>query len=263
MKIEIRKTKEEGIIQITTLDERWYQDGDVFRPSSSWIASYYPKGIQFYKWLAEKGWDEAEAIKNAAGNKGSRVHQGAEKLLLGETLKMDDKVKDENGEAEYSVVEWEALMSFSDWYKEENPKRIIAIEQVAVSRKYNYAGTLDLYYEKQDGRIGILDIKTSPNIWPEMELQLSSYKQAVEEVGDKVDFVEILQVGYRLNKRKWKITEVEDKFNLFLAARQIWESENKDVQPKQRDYPVKIVLEASKLPPVAPKTQKVAKDTSN
>ena len=33
------------------------------------IAGHYPKGIAFYKWLAEKGWDESQALKSAAGDK--------------------------------------------------------------------------------------------------------------------------------------------------------------------------------------------------
>jgi hypothetical protein len=74
MKKEIREVKD-GIVQITTVDERWYvkalkdEEGIlkvVFVPSITWIAGHYPKGIAFYKWLAGKGWDEAEALKQSA-----------------------------------------------------------------------------------------------------------------------------------------------------------------------------------------------------
>jgi hypothetical protein len=71
-----------GIVQITTYDERWYahevKDPITgipfikFVPSVTWIAESYPKGIGFYRWLADKGWDEAEAIKEAAGDKAQR-----------------------------------------------------------------------------------------------------------------------------------------------------------------------------------------------
>lgn len=242
MKIEIRQTKSEGIIQITSLDERWYQVGDEFYPSSTWIAGYYPKGIAFMKWLASKGWDEAEALKNAGGNRGSKVHQAVDKLLRGEEVKMDSHFIVDGKDEELTVEDWECVMSFADWHRLENPKQIILNESVVVSKKFKYAGTLDLFYEKRDGRKSILDIKTSSSIWPEMELQLSSYKNAVEESGQKVDCMEILQLNYKLNRAKFKVTEIEDKFVLFRAARAIWENENKSVVPKQKDYPVAIKL---------------------
>jgi hypothetical protein len=49
-----------------------------------------------------------------------------------------------------------------------------------------------------------------------------------------------LQVGYRRNKAGYKWNEIEDKFPLFLAARQIWASETEGEAPKKRDYPIVI-----------------------
>ena len=61
--------EEKKIVQITVEDERWYSKPNpekeeelIYVPSVTWIASYYPKGERFYKWLASKGWDEAEAL---------------------------------------------------------------------------------------------------------------------------------------------------------------------------------------------------------
>jgi hypothetical protein len=75
MKKLIRNVDEKrGIVQITTYDERWYAHEVkdpitgiptvIFVPSVTWVAESYPKGIGFYKWLADKGWDEAEAAWN-------------------------------------------------------------------------------------------------------------------------------------------------------------------------------------------------------
>jgi hypothetical protein len=44
-------------------------------PPVTWIAGHYPKRIAFYKWFAEKGWDESQALKSAAGDKGSKLHE--------------------------------------------------------------------------------------------------------------------------------------------------------------------------------------------
>src|SRR3990167_10405660 len=102
MKKIIRETDEKrGLVQVTIADERWYLkpiDNPLTGipeykavPSSTWIADSYPKGIFFYKWLADKGWDEAEAIKSAAGDKGSKVHMAIEAILRGEEVRIDSK----------------------------------------------------------------------------------------------------------------------------------------------------------------------------
>src|SRR3990167_10685529 len=124
--IDIDKAK--GIFRVTTSDERWYvlpakspETGLPeyrFVPSVTWIAGHYPKGVAFYKWLAEKGWDESQAIKQAAGNKGSRVHKAIENLTLGEEVKISDKYTDAEGEmGELTAEEYAAILSFVDWYK--------------------------------------------------------------------------------------------------------------------------------------------------
>ena len=88
--------KKSGIVQVTTVDERWYarpsQDPVTklptyqYVPSVTWICDYYPKGIAFWKWLANKGWDEAQAIKEAAGDRGTKVHQAIVDLLDGKLV---------------------------------------------------------------------------------------------------------------------------------------------------------------------------------
>lgn len=235
MKIEIKKVQKD-IVQITTLDERWYQIGQKFLPSVTWITGYYPKGVAFYKWLANHGWDEAEAIKQAAGDKGSRVHHGCNALMAGEELAMDAQFPNSSGEVgELSVEEWECLMSFTDWWQKTQPTHIA--HDVAVYTNY-YAGTLDLICEI-DGKIWLIDFKTGQNIWPEYELQVSAYRRAYK---DKIDAMGILQLGYRRNKNMYKMNEIEDKMPLFDAAYQIWQNENPDAKPKQKDYPLTLKL---------------------
>src|SRR5258708_7684341 len=119
MKKIIRETDEErGIVQITVADERWYtkpgnhpESGMPIYyepvPSVTWICGYWPKGIGFYRWLAEKGWDEAEAIKVAAGDKGSRVHLAIEMILSGEEFRIDTKVQDKGRSTEQEARETE------------------------------------------------------------------------------------------------------------------------------------------------------------
>ena len=251
MKIEIITTKSPGIVQCTTLDERWYSsevaEVSEYRPSSTWIAGCYPKGVQFYKWLAEKGWDEAEAIKIAAGEKGSKVHKACEQLMSGEKVKMDDKFVNPRTEQpeELMVAEWECIMSFASWWNqfvEEHTVEILAIEQVIFPDGLPYAGTLD-YLLKVDKKLVVLDLKTSQNVWTEHELQISSYA-----VPSNADLAWILQIGYKRNKVGWKLTEfskeeIATNFTTFMSvAYEIWKKENPDAKPKQRDYPTELKL---------------------
>jgi len=237
MKIEKRKIVGD-IVQITTSDERWYELNNKFMPSVTWIANSYPKGTAYYKWLASKGWDEAETIKKEAGEKGSRVHNAAEDLLKGETVKMDAKYPDNNGEmAELTVEEYGAIMSFADWFNELKDVKIVEIENTVFNEIEGYAGTLDMVLII-DGEKWIVDIKTSAYIWPSHEIQISAYKHC----GYEDARLAILQVGYKRNKKGFKFTELVDKFDLFLHAKAIWKNENENVHPRQKDYPTELKL---------------------
>lgn len=246
-----------GIMQVTIADERWYlkqQDGAEPKavPSVTWIAGCYPKGIGFYKWLADKSWDEAEALKTAAGGKGSKIHKAIDDILEGKEVRIESKYLNPNTEQEEELTleECDAILSFVDWFSETKPETI-TWERTVFSDKHNYAGTID-YICKIDGEYWLIDFKTGQYVWPEYELQISAYAEAIRNKEHDIEALQpitevrrgVLQVGYRLNKRKWKLTEVEDKFPLFLAAQQIWANEHGGEKPTKKDYPV--VLSAAR-----------------
>jgi len=267
MKKEIR-TVQDNTVRITTVDERWYaratNDPDTglpakweFVPSVTWICGVgYVKGIAFYKWLASTGWDEAQAIKNAAAEKGSKVHQAVGDLLDGKTVAMDAQyINRETGHPEeLSLQEYECLMAFRDWWAATKPT-LIAREFVLWGD--GYAGTGDLLCTIRNTKTALeepwlLDLKTGQYVWPEHELQVSAYKRALPD-GWQPDSMSkpldkesvqlgILQVGYRANKRKWKLTPVEDQYDLFLAAKAIWAKETEGAAVLQRDYPLALTL---------------------
>ena len=254
MKKEIREVKD-NIVQVTIADERWYIRESTnketglpeyqFVPSVTWICSFYPKGVRFYQWLASKGWDEAEAIKQAAGDKGSKVHQAIIDLIDGKTVKIDAKYVNptKSAEEELTLEEYECVLSFSDWFLKTKPE-VVAREVVVFNDEYGYAGTTDLLC-KINGEPWLIDFKTSQQVWPEHEIQVSGYKHAIADNPK----LAILQIGYRRNREKndgtrtmWKFTEVEDQFDLFLAARQIWAKETEGQTVFKKDYPLAISL---------------------
>lgn len=256
MKREIRVVDEaRQIVCCTYPDERWYmrelpdgQGGKVpeFVPSTTWICSYYPKGERFIRWIGKTGWDEAEEIKWAAGDRGSKTHQGVSRLVHGGTIGMGDLFENPRTlqQEPLSAEEYFNLMTFAEWCEKERPE-FIANELTVWSERYRYAGTLDLLCRiKSDGYRfpRIIDVKTSANIYPEMELQVSSYKHADIAIPKNTKLA-ILQVGYKKNKvQKYKLTPVPDRFGLFLATRRVWKTETADQRPFQREYPLSLSL---------------------
>ena len=269
MKKEFRVVQN-GSVQVTVADERWYSRPGTnpatglpevqFVPSVTWIAGYYPKGVGFYKWLADKGWDESQALKVAAGDKGSRVHRAIVDLIDGQTVPMEAKYAgSDEGEQELSLEEYDCLRSFADWWAACQPETL-ARELTVFNDEFHYAGTLDwvgmLHTPPKGLPTGpwLLDWKTSKDVWPEHEIQVSAYAHSDWPSTCAMALVDggfvpmaamhlgILQVGYRRNKAGWKLTEVEDQFPLFLAARQIWEKECAGVAPLRKDYPLSLTL---------------------
>src|SRR6201999_1940897 len=108
-------------------DERWYLKQSINPiteipeytgvPSVTWITQSYPKGIGYFKWLPDKGWDEAEDIKTAAGEKGSKVHLAIEAILRGEEVRIDSKFmsKETGQEEELTLEECDCILSFVAW----------------------------------------------------------------------------------------------------------------------------------------------------
>jgi hypothetical protein len=229
--------KEKGIVQITTEDERWYsmpfEDKVIYLPSTTWICQYYPRGIAYFKWLASKGWDEAEALKEAAGEKGTYTHKACEMLLDGSVVRFDTVVDDR----QLTTEEYANVMSFVAWFNEAKPKSI-KTEFTVFAPGNTHAGTID-YICEINGETWVIDFKTSASIWPSHIIQLTAYRIALD-IECKLG---ILQLGYKYNKnKKYKLTEVPFKPDLWKAAYTIWEDECKGIVPLQRDYPLELSL---------------------
>jgi len=120
------------------------------------------------------------------------------------------------------------VKAFYGWIEGEKIK-IEEREKTVVSKKHNYAGTLDLLVLKDKSR-WIIDVKTGKDIYPEAFLQLSAYKHALEEDTEiKVDRIGVLLLQ---ENGKHKFAEGEDNFEVFLAIKKLWEFLNKDICKK-------------------------------
>ena len=93
----------------------------------------------------------------------------------------------------------------------------------------------------------IIDHKTGQNIWKSATIQLTGIKKALIEEGsiEGIESAElyILQLGYKRNKfKKYKPTKVEYRWDMFLNSYGMWQEENKDSKPEQKEFPLSISL---------------------
>lgn len=111
---------------------------------------------------------------------------------------------------------------FLDWWNTQEYK-VVELEKKIYSKKYNYAGTLDLVLQDKKGNLILADIKTSNHISFDYTLQLNAYKEAYEEE-TKLKISKGLII--RLPKKDGKIEVKElplnkQMFNAFLGAMHI------------------------------------------
>lgn len=119
----------------------------------------------------------------AAADLGTLAHARCEwiiRKMMGEAVGPDpievSKVTDEMPEAARNRALW-ASMAFEDWIKN-NSVAPIATEVVVAHRTHRFAGTADLV-ACVDGRVAVIDLKTSSGIYPEMYMQLAAYRIAM------------------------------------------------------------------------------------
>lgn len=120
-----------------------------------------------YKFYAEQeSFEAGEAIKTKSAEEGTLAHDTVEAILRGESPVIPETIK--------PVIE--AFFNFL------NHNQISAklIEERLTSKKYRYSGTMDVLAEI-NGKLGVLDIKTSYAIYRDYGIQTSAYVEALLE----------------------------------------------------------------------------------
>jgi len=161
--------------------------------------------------IIDKAKNKTEEVKKDAGLVGTVVHGLIEDFLKGKKIpnQSDEKV----------VNCWNL---FLDWWNKQEYE-VVELEKKIFSKKYNYAGTLDLVLKDKQGNLILADIKTSNQISFDYTLQLNAYKEAYEEE-TKTKISKGLII--RLPKKDGKIEVKElplnkQMFNAFLGAMHI------------------------------------------
>jgi len=161
-----------------------------------------------------------------------------EKTALAAPYKVRDKAAD-RGSTVHSIIESykhtkEHIETIPEQYRgyaqafyswvDQNDIEILANEKTVVNKEKNYAGTLDMVVKfNKTNKVFIIDIKTGKDIYAEATLQLSAYRDAME---DKVDGIAVLLL---MEDGKFKYQECPYKIEEFMACKTIWEWKNPDL----------------------------------
>jgi hypothetical protein len=236
--------------QINFLDQRFYKtENGEYYPSVTSVLNFYPKNKFFESWLKDVS-HNSDIIVRKAAEEGTTVHESIEKFLDGEEIKW----MDENGRANFSLDVWKMILRFSDFWKTIKPE-LLASEIHLLNHDHKYAGTCDLVV-KIDGKIWLLDIKTSNSLHTSYNLQLSAYAEAWNSYypEEKIEHVGIIWlISSKRGKKEdkiqgdgWEIIQpdktIDEYFRMFMNIYEIYLLENPYQKPLFESFPTTIKL---------------------
>jgi hypothetical protein len=235
--------------QLTFLDTRYYlTDAGGFVPSVTTYLEAYPKSYAYYEWLKSAG-ENADEIRDEAGRRGSVVHKLTERYDNGEEVSF----LDDNGFIDYKVSEWAMFEKYVE-FRTKHETAVIHNELNVVSGDYRMGGTIDRIMQI-NGKLYLVDIKTSNAVHNHYWLQLAAYKKLIEEVQPelRLDGVAILWLNAKtrtdgkngaVQGKGWQLCTCDDEAEIakywkrFLACQTLWTAENEDAKPKQISYSI-------------------------
>lgn len=193
-----------------------------------------------------------ERMKKRSAEEGTMIHEAAEAIFLGKDPLVSPAISP-------------AIDAFADFIKKKNIRVFPEFVETRLWHdEHRYAGTLDAVAEI-DGRVGILDLKTSLEIYRDYSLQTSAYIAAMKKRVPNIETRWILRVDQaqpcvhcgallrikggnakvrttsgnafmRACKHSWgpakgfielkEFLNWENDFEAFLSAKRLWEWEN-------------------------------------
>jgi hypothetical protein len=238
--------------QLNVADERYYSYGDdEYFPSVTHVLDAFPKGYAYAQWLKDLG-HNADEVLQRAGEQGSRIHDAIDRLINGQEINW----LTEGGKGLYSLEEWKMILKghkFLSTYKPE----ILANEISLCSKELGFGGTIDLVC-KMNGKVWLIDFKSSNAIYDTYELQLAAYAMMWNEKRPDapIDNCGILWLkaqtrgedkkGQKIQGAGWQLKEFDrqyhEAFKVFQHLQAIWKEINPDAKPKNLVYPSTIKL---------------------
>ncbi len=226
-----------------TIDGLWY-------PRVTKIVDIKSKPALYKYYGDAESYDAAKASTEISAREGTLIHETVEKFLLGETPVIPDSIAPAV-KAALAFIERQGIRVYPQY-----------VEKRVWSVAHRYAGTIDAL-AAINGKIGVLDIKTSQSIYRDYNLQTSAYMSILGQSIKNLETRWILRIdqiknclrcgatlrpkggrekirggwnGCAPNEHEWsdlqgvaeikEIPEWHDDFEAFLSAKHLWEWEN-------------------------------------
>ena len=146
-------------------------------------------------------WARKTAIQgedpNKVRDKAAEIGTIAHKMI---EWHLKNKDPDNKWLAEYAPADVDkaenAFLAYLDWESQHDVK-VVKSEEKLVSEKYKYGGTLD-FVAKVDGKLSLIDFKTSNGLYVEHKIQVAAYEYLYyENHGDhlKVHLLQLTKEG--------------------------------------------------------------------
>ncbi len=226
-----------------------YTIGDTWYPRVTAIVNIKAKPALYRYYGGMPSFRAADAAKERSAQEGSLVHDAVEAILRGEQPDVPEPVRP-------------SVEAFAEFARNTHLVPLL-IEERVVSRTHGYAGTLDVLADI-DGVVGVLDIKTSQAVYRDYGLQTAAYIGALREHGElphpttswvlRLDQCRTCEnCGSRLRTKggnfrvrgkgggclhRWgpmegqfelvELSDHEHDLRAFLAAKTLWEWENRN-----------------------------------
>jgi len=235
-----------------------YQIGSFWYPRVTRIVEIKSKPALYRFYGKMASFADAERMKERSATEGTLVHTVVEDILMGKKPSIPPSIEP-------------SVRAFLEFVLTKNihidPDYV---EHRLASHEHRYAGTLDAV-ALIDGKLGILDIKTSQEIYRDYNLQTSAYFYVMKEVINKLETRWILRIDQRrictkcgaLMRSKGGVDKIktewnnramrscvhewgplegkielkefpywENDFEAFLGAKRLWEWENEEILKK-------------------------------
>ncbi len=130
-------------------------------------------------------YDEVQLEQFLREAKTAHRRKSEESIKIGEVVHqwIEAKIKGRNSSLPFNEQARKGCQAFAKWARE-NRIQFVRSEAKLYSKKYHYAGTLDVE-ALVNGKLSIIDIKVSNGIYLGMQLQMAAYLQArTEESGN-------------------------------------------------------------------------------
>ncbi|MBU4348246.1 hypothetical protein KJ671_01930 [Patescibacteria group bacterium] len=156
----------------------YFKNEEVFKESCGYDVNgiWYPRVTKIidikskpalYKFYGDSSsYESAVKMTENSAEEGTLIHETVEKILLGENVEVPEKIKP-------SIDAFIDLLEKTDILTEKG-----MTERRIAHPIYKYAGTIDAM-ASINGRLGVLDVKTSQSIYRDYNLQTSAYMEAL------------------------------------------------------------------------------------